>query len=272
MQRTRISPLPIPLDLPLSGEGRSDKPWRVRVSGLIDLFLKQLLSMDVLSDRAQEQAAADEFDCWWHCTGLWVEPANQRRGGESGVQLLLRRDPARPPMYCKRQTGHLYRTLLHPFGRPTILRELQAYRTLARMGIGTPRLIYGAARRQRGQWQALLVTEALQGFISLEHWYAGNNDTALARAMLRQLAITLARLHLAGWQHGCCYPKHIFVRTWAGENEAPRVEIALLDLEKAAGAGVPKAPRGMTCVNWNGIAATCRKPTCCFSMKPINRR
>jgi hypothetical protein len=136
-------------------------------------------------------------------------------------------------MYCKRQTGHLYRTLLHPFGLPTILRELQAYRALLRIGIRTPRLIYGAARRQRGQWQALLVTEALQDFISLEQWYAGNPGTMLTQAMLRQLAATLARLHLAGWQHGCCYPKHIFVKTSSDDCSAPSVEIALLDLEKS---------------------------------------
>jgi hypothetical protein len=33
------------LSSPLSGEGRSDRAWRVRVSGLIGLFLKQLLRM-----------------------------------------------------------------------------------------------------------------------------------------------------------------------------------------------------------------------------------
>jgi hypothetical protein len=44
MRRTRISPLPTPPVLPLSGEGRKRSPWRVRVGGLIGLFLKQLLA------------------------------------------------------------------------------------------------------------------------------------------------------------------------------------------------------------------------------------
>ena len=30
-----------------------------------------------------------EFDNWWARTGEWVEEPNQRRGGESGVQLLI---------------------------------------------------------------------------------------------------------------------------------------------------------------------------------------
>ncbi|MDR1936823.1 MAG: phosphotransferase [Candidatus Accumulibacter sp.] len=174
-----------------------------------------------------------EFERWWHRQGVWVEAPNLRRHGESGVQILAPRAPAQAPLYCKRQTGHLYRSLRHPFGRPTILRELQAYRALARLGVGTPRLIYGGARRQNGQWRALLVTEALQGFVSLEQWYASRADAALTRAMLQELASTLARLHRAGWQHGCCYPKHIFVKARIGESETPRVEIALIDLEKS---------------------------------------
>jgi hypothetical protein len=44
MQRARISPLPTPPVLPLSGEERSDRPWRVRANGLIGQFLKQLQS------------------------------------------------------------------------------------------------------------------------------------------------------------------------------------------------------------------------------------
>ena len=129
---------------------------------------------------------------------------------------LLRREAGKPPLYCKRQTGHTYRTLLHPLGRPTVLRELQAYRAFARLGIRTPRLVYGGARKWQGQWQALLVTEALQDFVSLGQWYADRERAARKESVLRRLAFTLARLHRAGWQHGCCYPKHIFVK--AGED------------------------------------------------------
>ncbi|MDR2838063.1 MAG: InaA protein, partial [Azonexus sp.] len=109
-----------------------------------------------------------EFDRWWNSQGSWVEPPNQRRGGESGVQILPPQKPGEPPLFSKRQVNHIYRTLLHPFGRPTVLREIKAYQALSRLGIGTPKLIYGAARKQPEGWQGLLVTEALQGFVSLE--------------------------------------------------------------------------------------------------------
>ena len=87
--------------------------------------------MGILSEQALAALPSTEFDRWWHSPGEWVEPANQRRGGESGVCLLQHWDTNRPRLYCKRQSGHLYRSLRHPLGRPTILRELQAYRALA---------------------------------------------------------------------------------------------------------------------------------------------
>ncbi|TRO23068.1 InaA protein [Ectopseudomonas mendocina] len=189
--------------------------------------------MGVMTEKASPQLITTEFDRWWNSSGIWVEPANKRRGGESGVQLLQQRDLMRTLLYCKRQVGHIYRTFLHPFGRPTILRELQAYRAFARLGIKTPNVVYCAARQQHANWQALLVTDALQGFVSLEQWYTSKNSAALTNAVLKQLAATLARLHLAGWQHGCCYPQHIFVKAKTDKNGAVEIDIALLDLEKS---------------------------------------
>lgn len=185
--------------------------------------------MGILSEQALAALPSTEFDRWWHSPGEWVEPANQRRGGESGVCLLQHWDTSRPLLYCKRQSGHLYHSLRHPLGRPTILRELQAYRALARLGVRTPNIVYCAARKQSGQWQALLVTEALQGFVSLEQWYQEPHAPLLNQRMLQRLAVTLARLHLGGWQHGCCYAKHLFIKL-RGDGD---VDIALLDLEKS---------------------------------------
>lgn len=188
--------------------------------------------MESLADNSAVMAPASEFEHWWYSQGQWVEPANQRRGGESGVQLLASPDSVLPALYCKRQQGHIYRSLRYPFGRPTILRESHAYRAITRLGIITPNLIYSGIRRHQGQWQALLVTEALQGFVSLEDWYAEPKPPALTKLMLNEVASTLARLHAARWQHGCCYPKHIFIRVVEKDNHEPKVEVALLDLEK----------------------------------------
>ena len=68
------------------------------------------------------EASTSTFQRWWNTQGEWVEEPNQRRAGESGVQRIRLRDPQQPLLYCKRQIGHLYRSWLHPFGRPTVLR------------------------------------------------------------------------------------------------------------------------------------------------------
>lgn len=172
------------------------------------------------------------FEGWWQAQGEWVEEANQRRGGESGVQRL---SGDGRPLYCKRQSGHLHRSLRHPLGRPTVLREAESIRAFRALGLGVPELVYCGARKQGdGSWQALLVTEELPGFIALDRWYAeqATDVSPGARAMLLdRLGQALALMHGAGWQHGCLYAKHVFVRVEEGAF-GPVVELALIDLEK----------------------------------------
>lgn len=171
------------------------------------------------------------FEDWWQAQGEWVEAANQRRGGESGVQRLT---GGERPLYCKRQSGHLHRSLRHPLGRPTVLREAESIRALRALGLRLPDVIYCAARKQGSTWQAVLVTEELSGFVALDQWYAKHSaatSPTVRTLLLDRLGQTLALMHRAGWQHGCLYAKHIFVRV---EKSAlgPVVDVALIDLEK----------------------------------------
>lgn len=171
-----------------------------------------------------------DFEHWWNQQGEWVEAPNQRRDGNSGVQRLDAGDAAM--LYLKRQVGHLSRSLRYPLGRPTVVREAHALDAYRAAGVRVPRTVFAGARRQQGQWQGLLVTEALRDFICLDDWYAGNaafqHGAAVHRHMLRELAHTLGRAHAKGLQHGCLYSKHVFVRV-----RSQGVEIALLDLEKS---------------------------------------
>ena len=170
------------------------------------------------------------FDRWWQLQGEWVETPNQRRGGASGVQRVSAEQGL---WYAKRQTGHLYRSPLHPFGRPTVLRERDALLALGRLGVRVPRLVYcGAAHCPQQGWRGLLVTEALEGFEDIDSFYANGAreryDQALQQRLLQAVGATLARMHQGRWQHGCLYAKHVFVRVVGME-----VEVALLDLEKS---------------------------------------
>lgn len=176
----------------------------------------------------------ERFDYFWAQHGEWVEEPNQRRGGESGVQRVLTEDGRLT--YIKRQVGHTYRSWLHPFGRPTVLRERDAIEGLSRLNVNVPELIYcGAQHDASHEWRALLVTAALDGFVEIETWYAAGGrehyGEALHDQMLRELAANLARMHLGRWQHGCLYIKHVFVRV-VGDGADAKAEVALLDLEK----------------------------------------
>jgi hypothetical protein len=178
-------------------------------------------------------AKGGTLDSWWRLQGDWVEPPNERRGGISGVQRI--RDERGRLLYAKRQTGHIYRSLLHPFGRPTVLRERDALLGAQQAGVRVPEIVYCAAEQDQEGWRGLLITAALEGFQPLEDWYAEGgrerHGERLHGELLEQVAKNLAQLHRARWQHSCIYIKHIFVRV-CGEGEAARPEAALLDLEK----------------------------------------
>ncbi|MBA1191908.1 InaA protein [Pseudomonas entomophila] len=179
--------------------------------------------------------ASRQFEFYWQQQGEWVEEPNQRRGGESGVQRL--RDEQGQTLYAKRQIGHVYRTLLHPFGRPTVLRERDALRSCQSLGVRVPDIVFcGVERDPQRQWRALLVSKALDGFVDLDTWHAQDarlhHGQAVHDAMLQALAVNLARLHQGHRQHGCLYGKHVFVRV-TGEGAQATVEVALLDLEKS---------------------------------------
>jgi len=181
-----------------------------------------------------EVAPQDRFDYFWNQRGEWVEEPNVRRGGESGVQRVV--GSGGQLLYAKRQTGHIYRSWLHPFGRPTVLREQDALIGLTALGVRVPEMVFcGAQRDPVHKWRALLVTKSLDGFEEIEHWYAGGgrerHGEVVHERVLKELAENLARMHKGRWQHSCIYIKHVFVRV-SGEGEAATVEVALIDLEK----------------------------------------
>ena len=153
------------------------------------------------------------FQHWWQQQGDWVEEPNVRRGGESGVQRLLDETGV---LYAKKQIGHIYRSLLHPHGRPTVLRERKALQALPSLGVMVPRLIYcGVDYDQQQGWRGLLVTEALEGFENIELWYAQGGREACGEAVHAQL------LHLVGAGPA------VFTRNISLRPLSPHQEVAL---------------------------------------------
>lgn len=172
-----------------------------------------------------------DFAYWWAAEGEWVEEPNERREGSSGVQFVAADNPGTANLYIKRQINHCYRSLRYPLGRPTVFREEQAILAFNALGVRTPKLVFCEAQKLPDHWRALMVTEELEGFISLDEWYETRvqAESACISILMKKIAHMLVTFHQAGWQHSCCYGKHIFVKTSVNPDS---VEVAMLDLEK----------------------------------------
>lgn len=173
-----------------------------------------------------EQHGLASFDALWALKLEAVDEPNTERGGWSSVYRL---DLGEAAFYLKRQSNHLTRSLLRPFGEPTFAREFRNIQRYQRLAIPALQAAFFAQRRVAGERRAILLTRALDGWNDLDsllaEWRARSESQ---RHAILQACGTLARqLHGAGQMHGCFYPKHIFLReTVAG------FDAQLIDLEK----------------------------------------
>jgi len=166
------------------------------------------------------------FEDWWDKEAEWFEPPNQRRGGWSGVSRVEIADRV---VFLKRQENHVIRTLLNPFrGIPTFTREMENILTLQKAKVPALTPVYFAQRNINGCLRAILVTEALEGFVSLDKIVPSELAMSQRVALIKQVALVIKQLHQHKLVHNCLYPKHLFVR--ASESD---FDVRLIDLEKA---------------------------------------
>lgn len=179
------------------------------------------------------------FEQAWSCQAAWIETPNDDRGGWSGVSriLLTRHDGSEVGAFLKRQQNHTRRSWLHPVkGELTFAREFEIIRHLQKRGAATPQPVLFSERREHGRQQAVLMTEELAGYQSLED--LGEQVFALPpssqRLLLRALATSVRRMHMAGIQHRSLYAKHLFIKP---QDEA--YQVALIDFEKSRRSFLP---------------------------------
>lgn len=174
----------------------------------------------------------DSFDALWAVDAPLVDEPNRARGGVSSVSRITLEDANGHPraFYLKRQRNYLIRSPRRPLGEPTTGREFYNIRRYARLGIPALDVAYYAERRVNGDWQALLLTPALEGYQPLDHWFSrwDQLDYALKQQLLGAAGALVARLHGSGVVHQCLYPKHLFFYPSDGEMGA-----RLIDLEKS---------------------------------------
>lgn len=177
----------------------------------------------------------NSFVSVWGLDIGWFEEPNRRRGGWSGVSRceLDLPEGGTVGIFVKRQEDHVCRTPLHPLrGVLTFEREfhnLQRYRSF---NIPTLEPVYFASRKVNGHRRAILITQELAGYESLDR-RAGNlqslgrTQRLVRRELIGQVARAASVLHHHHLQHNCFYPKHLLVGDVDGA-----VDIRIIDLEK----------------------------------------
>jgi hypothetical protein len=177
----------------------------------------------------------DSFDALWNLEAGWFEPPNKRRGGWSGVSRceLALPEGGTATVFLKRQENHATRTLSHPFGMLTFIREMQNILLFKQASIPSLEPVYFAERNVDGNRRAILCTEALDGYQPLENlvqcWLTeGWPERAVRRRLMHAIVKVMRQMHLHKIQHNCFYPKHVFVRFTGDE-----ISIRIIDLEKA---------------------------------------
>ena len=178
-----------------------------------------------------------DFDALWTLKADWFEEPNHRRGGWSGVSRceLALPEGGTCAIFLKRQENHKARLWTHPVrGAPTFLREFRHIMHYRSGGIPTLEPVYFAMHKVGKDERAILVTEELAGFVSMEdrvqRWLKEGAPTRPARLrMLAAVATLLRDMHAHGIQHNCFFPKHVFVRVDADGS----VEARVIDLEKS---------------------------------------
>lgn len=175
----------------------------------------------------QHQLAS--FEQLWAYEGDWFEPPNRERGGWSGVNFIELTDATgkKHGFYLKRQQNFMRRTWRHPIaGEPTFVREFKMMQYLQQHNITIPQIAFFSSK----QTQALLLTEALEGYVSFDLWLKNNANATVSRKrkLLSALAQTIRKLHQSHVQYRSLYAKHLFVK-----DIADNFEVALIDFEKS---------------------------------------
>lgn len=167
-----------------------------------------------------------DFDALWSLQLDAVDEPNIERGGWSSV---FRLDLEEMSYYLKRQSNHLTRSFAHPFGEPTFAREFRSIQRFQKLGIPTLQASFFGCRRVAGDYRAILLTRALDGWQDLDGWLAhwSELDHAQRQGILCATGALARQLHGAGQMHGCFYPKHIFLQQGPDGWRA-----RLIDLEK----------------------------------------
>ena len=175
------------------------------------------------------QAGYTSFDDLWNLPQDFVEPANIRRNGWSGVSTVQIEDSQgnSETFYLKRQENQSRFSWRYLTGALTFQYEADALIMAKELGWPSVELVAYAFRvdAESGASQGLLLTRALS-LPSLADYEDKISDWSLYLPQLQRVGEQLLSMHMTRWQHGALFPAHIFIELSSGD-------IRLIDFERA---------------------------------------
>ncbi len=177
------------------------------------------------------------FEQWWNLQLTCVDEGNVGRGEDGWsrvyIHTLKAADGTAKRVIIKRQQNYRSRTLSHPLrGIPTFVKEYRFIQLYEKLRVPATTAVYCATREIDGALQAILVTEFLEGYRSLEEILESWSTKSRRQRdeIITSVARLIAKLHNEGLEHRCLFPKHIFV-----PDDITRHSSRLIDLEKTRG-------------------------------------
>jgi len=169
------------------------------------------------------------FDDIWGFPMDWIEPVNVRRGGWSGVtkHSFSLANESSVNVYLKRQENQIRRTAASCYiGRPTFWFESKVLHCLSDSDFLVPRMLCYGQRSFQGKQQAVLITEALEGYVDFEVIMSNEAYQNKCEEYLLNIGSALKKIHCKNFAHGALYAKHIFIQPQSGH-------CCFIDLERA---------------------------------------
>jgi hypothetical protein len=185
----------------------------------------------------QEHGLAD-FTSIWGRDDEWFEEPNYGRSknGWSGVSCI---SIGGKSFFVKKQSNFYSYSWNRPFGVTLAQKEFENIKLFNDLEIPCMKVVYFGARKEKGDLQALIITEALTEYRSfydfVEHLKDNELSFSIKNAALTEVAKLFRTAHLNGVMHNSLYPKHAFISKYYFTDQQPPQEptCRFIDMESA---------------------------------------
>jgi hypothetical protein len=183
------------------------------------------------------------FKSLWNRNDPWFEEPNLGRRDSkkawSGVSRIVFNDQA---FFLKKQENYFTYSVKPPFRQLIVQKEYANIQLFKSYKIHCLDVVYFGTRKKSGKTQGIIITKALDDYISLhdielQHKKLhGAEQFRIQQAVIKEIASLVKKTHESGLMHRCLYPKHIYIEKHffeTGEQETKRPLCRFIDLESA---------------------------------------